>query len=143
MGQWRTAWSYPLPCAYTPVFHISLLKPYMATEDERRQPLSRPPPIQDDDVFLAEKLLDRREVKLNGKTAVQYLVKWQGYPLYEATWEPAQNLLGTDLQRQRNALDILRQSTANAAAKPAALSAQRAQQQGADRRSARQRAQRR
>ena len=139
------AYRLELPAAMRihPVFHVSLLKPYMATEDERRQPLSRPPPIQDDDVFLAEKLLDRREVKLNGRTTVQYLVKWQGYPLYEATWEPAQNLLGTDLQRQRDALDILRQSTANEAARPAAQSAQRAQQQGADRRSTRQRSQRR
>lgn len=126
-----------------PVFHVSLLRPYMATEDERRQPNSRPPPIQDDDVFLAEKLLDRREVKVNGRTAVQYLVQWQGYPLYEATWEPAQNLLGTDLQRQRTALDNLRQTTANQAEKATAQSAQHARQQGADRRSTRQRAPRR
>lgn len=92
-----------------PVFHVSLLKPYLAAEGGDRQPFSRPPPIRDDDVFMAERLLDRREVKQGRKTTVEYLVQWQGYPLYEATWEPTKNLLGTELQLQRQALDAFRQ----------------------------------
>ena len=39
--------------------------------------------------ILAENTLD------NG--AREYLLKWEGYPLHSATWEPAENLIGAQL----------------------------------------------
>lgn len=45
--------------------------------------------IDNTTVFSAEKLLKSR--KHNGQT--QYLVKWEGYPVSEATWEPISNIL--------------------------------------------------
>ena len=45
--------------------------------------------IDNQSVFNAEKLLDKRTVD----GVVQYLVKWANYPLEEATWEPAHNIL--------------------------------------------------
>ena len=41
-----------------------------------------------DDEFEVEALLDDR-IRRN---KLQYLVKWKGYPLHEATWEPATHL---------------------------------------------------
>ena len=63
-------------------------------------PTSHDGPVEDQDAILetlidnktvynAEKLLERRA--LNGQ--VQYLVKWAGYPLSDATWEPETNIL--------------------------------------------------
>lgn len=46
-------------------------------------------PIDNETVFNAEKLLRSR--KRNGQD--QYLVKWVGYPLSDATWEPSSNIL--------------------------------------------------
>ena len=40
-------------------------------------------------MFNAEKILDTR--KVHGE--IQYLVKWVNYPVNEATWEPAGNIL--------------------------------------------------
>ena len=38
--------------------------------------------------FNIEKILDRR--KINGR--FEYLIKWEGYPVNESTWEPIKNL---------------------------------------------------
>jgi hypothetical protein len=43
---------------------------------------------QDEDIYEVEKILDKRLV---GKR-VQYLVKWEGYGVEQATWEPVGNL---------------------------------------------------
>lgn len=43
---------------------------------------------EQDDIFEVEKLLNRRKEK--GKTL--YRVKWLGYDMKEATWEPVENL---------------------------------------------------
>ena len=45
--------------------------------------------IDDETMYNAEKILECRT--LNGQ--VQYLVKWAGYPLSDATWEPETNIL--------------------------------------------------
>jgi Chromo (CHRromatin Organisation MOdifier) domain len=42
--------------------------------------------------YLVETILDSR--KLRKKT--QYLVKWKGYPIYESTWEPEENVQGSE-----------------------------------------------
>ena len=46
--------------------------------------------IDNQTVFNAEKLLDTRTLD---DGSIQYLVKWTNYPLNEATWEPASNIL--------------------------------------------------
>ena len=85
-----------------PVFNVTALRPYNENSiPGRRQPA--PPPITDLDGntrYMVEAILDHREHK--GKR--QYLVKWQGYPQDESTWEPAENLLdesGKDIVQLR------------------------------------------
>src|ERR1700731_2177777 len=68
-----------------PTFHVALLAPYIG--DERN---ARPPPmeVEGDEEYGVEKILDGwlwRKQK-------QYLMKWQGYPDSENTWEPATGL---------------------------------------------------
>ena len=49
----------------------------------------RPPPIQGtDDIFVVEKILEEKCVD----GTHYYLVKWDGYPEDEATWEPFENV---------------------------------------------------
>jgi len=78
-----------------PVFHIHLLKPYLdgeATMPERVPIHPRPTPaVQqegEEPEWEVESVLDQR---LRGRQ-LQYLVKWKGYPLEEASWEPASHL---------------------------------------------------
>ena len=56
-------------------------------------PDSRPPPevIQEDGaaVFEVESILAKRGTD---RRRVEYLVKWKGYPVWEATWEPISSL---------------------------------------------------
>jgi len=73
-----------------PVFHISLIKQHRTTDEfEREIP---PPPIitneNENDEYEVENILD---MKTKHKKKY-YLVKWKGYPLYDATWEPESNL---------------------------------------------------
>lgn len=78
-----------------PVFHIHLLKPYLdgeATMPERVPIHPRPTPeVQqegEEPEWEVESVLNER---LRGRQ-LQYLVKWKGYPLEEASWEPASHL---------------------------------------------------
>ena len=86
----------PREMRVNPVFHSSLLKPFHpspAIFRERRHSEDnvRPPPMVADpgfDQYKVENILDWRR---KGR-GVQYLVKWEGYPEYEASWEPASNI---------------------------------------------------
>ncbi len=68
---------------------------------------SRPPPIQDPDVYEAERVLDRRIVKKGKHHHFEYLVQWKGYSLYDATWEPVSHFIGSDVQKFRAEFDKL------------------------------------
>jgi hypothetical protein len=97
-----------------PVFHISLLKPFESSTrfpDRRRH---RPPPLEGTtDTYLVERLLDRRDVRTqNGRIVREYRVKWQGYPYYEADWQPARNLTGSEVKKMRAELDAQLDGTA-------------------------------
>lgn len=63
-------------------FHVSLLKLYNAADDERA--LARPPPVEpESDIYEVDSIMRSRKFK--GR--MQYLVRWKGYGLDEATWE--------------------------------------------------------
>ncbi|EDN06137.1 conserved hypothetical protein [Histoplasma mississippiense (nom. inval.)] len=70
-----------------PVFHISYLEPY------KQRPGAEPPrpdglEIEGNTEYLVEGILDKR-MHYN---KVQYLVKWEGYPSSENSWEPLEHL---------------------------------------------------
>ena len=73
-----------------PVFHISLLKKYNEDTEDFERPIP-PPPVEDIDTneeYEVEDILDKRIIKRK----TQYLVKWKGYSLHDATWEPVEHL---------------------------------------------------
>ena len=80
-----------------PVIHVSDLESYYEDKFGRNQ---EPPPIivNDEEEYEVEQILDKR--KHYGKT--QYLIKWKGYPLSEASWEPEENLNCPELLEEFN-----------------------------------------
>ena len=90
-----------------PTVHVSLLKE--CVEDPNRSELVRPPPevISGEAEYEVEAILDSRPRKRAGQTVgIEYLVKWQGYPINEATW-----LLEKDLASAREVLEEYWRST--------------------------------
>ena len=75
-----------------PVFHVSLLKPYMSPEAvPDREAKQLPPPavlVDEHEEFEVEQVLARR----SHRRRIEYLVKWVGYPEYDTSWEPESNL---------------------------------------------------
>ena len=74
-----------------PVFHVSLLRKYQPNPEEFSDRYQPPPPpivIEDQQEYEVERILDKR--KRRGR--IEYLVKWVGYELYDATWEPPTTL---------------------------------------------------
>ena len=67
------------------VFHATLLRPYRET-DVYGENFPQPPPIlqEGEELYEIETILNHRK---RGRT-YQYLVKWTGYPISEASWEP-------------------------------------------------------
>jgi hypothetical protein len=92
------------------VFHASLLSPY--TETAAHGPnFSRPPPdlIDGEEEYEVEQLVAHR---YHGRSkALQYLVKWKGYPASDNTWEPADQIHAPDLLKtyyRRNPLTSIK-----------------------------------
>ena len=74
-----------------PVFHVSLLKPYHPSPSDFERPTPPPAiiiPETDHEEYEVETILEKRTLR----NRPQYLVKWLGYPLHDATWEPVENL---------------------------------------------------
>jgi len=74
-----------------PVFHVSLLEPYKQKGVIMSQ---SDPPVDTlrtfgDDVYYIEKVLERRKTSVG---TWEYLVKWEGYPEEENSWEPGPNI---------------------------------------------------
>ena len=75
------------------VFHVSLLSPYYDSQvhfPDRTIP-ERPPAIEvgSEQEFEVEEIIGDRVYR---NRYPEYLVKWVGYPIYEATWEQAEAL---------------------------------------------------
>ena len=72
------------------VFYVFVLKPYQESEEFNHEVLLQPIIISKSNEIKYEikQILNKRLIR--NKT--QYLVKWIGYSLYDATWEPVKNL---------------------------------------------------
>jgi hypothetical protein len=72
-----------------PIFHASLLTPYVETV-EHGENYSRPPPdmIEGEEQYKVEAIRSHRR----NRCKLQYLIKWKGYPESDNTWEPVDNV---------------------------------------------------
>jgi hypothetical protein len=77
----------PLQWNIHPVFHASLLTPYVET-DNHGPNFSRPPPniTIGQNEYEVEAIRSHRHFGRQRK--LQYLLKWKGYPESNNTWEP-------------------------------------------------------
>jgi hypothetical protein len=77
-------------------FNVSKVKLYMPSRLDfpGRQQLDRPPPelIDGEEQYEVEQIIGKREVKIGRNKHTEYLVKWLGYPVTEATWQAASQL---------------------------------------------------
>ena len=82
-----------------PMFHASLLSPYVETNAHGPN-YSRPPPdlIGGEEFYKVEQIRDHQ---CHGQSrTLQYLIKWKGSPESDNTWEPADLVLTPDLLKQ-------------------------------------------
>jgi hypothetical protein len=82
-----------------PVFNVSRLRPYRPNDPAQfpdRDTIDRPPPdlaySDGSAAYIVEAVLDKKTEKSGRSRVVKYLVKWQGYPDSDNTWEPVSNL---------------------------------------------------
>ena len=75
-----------------PTFHVSLLRKYEDPESFPHRPKAPERPdaivIDGQEEYEVESILDKRR----HRRRIEYLVKWKGFPDYDATWEPLTNL---------------------------------------------------
>ncbi|XP_072058277.1 uncharacterized protein [Arachis hypogaea] len=78
-----------------PVFYVSMLKPYHGDQDEpSRGDSSRAPPvvIRSFDKEIEEILANRIVLRRGVPPSIQYLIKWKGLSIIEASWETREDL---------------------------------------------------
>lgn len=77
-------------------FNVSKVKLYVPgrLEFPGRQQLDRPPPelVDGEEEYEVEEIVGKREVKIGRSKHIEYLVKWLGYPITEATWQASGQL---------------------------------------------------
>ena len=80
-----------------PIFHASLLTPYIKMK-EHSQNFMRPPPnmIKGEEQYKVEAIRSHR----HHQCKLQYLIKWKGYPESDNTWEPIDNVQAPQLIRK-------------------------------------------
>ena len=84
----KQAYTLQLPPAWRhihPTYHVTLLEPWKGTN----HPHNRPGPVNDNEEYTVEQVLADKQVRNKRK----YLVKWQGWPNADATWEPEEHLV--------------------------------------------------
>ena len=82
---------------FHPVFHVSLLKPYLANESKpyivKEIRLRKEDPSAE---LAVETVLDHKWVRVgkakNKRFRIEYLIKWQGFDGSHNTWEPKECL---------------------------------------------------
>ena len=82
-----------------PMFHASLLSPYVETNAHGPN-YSRPPPdlIGGEEFYEVEQI--RNHQRHGRSRTLQYLIKWKGSPESDNTWEPADQVLTPDLLKE-------------------------------------------
>jgi hypothetical protein len=87
------AYKLKLPISWKihPVFNVVKLRPYHPPQTAVQQ---QPPPtlVEGNSEYTVEAVLDSRMRR--GK--LQYLVKWEGYPREESSWEPEEHLQNSE-----------------------------------------------
>jgi len=102
-GLFKVLWSSPTNCKLAlplqmrihPVFHNSLLKPYIETLAHGPN-FARPPPEivgGEEGHYKIEKILQSQPIR--NKRSTEYLVHWKGYTNADCTWVPAKELTHT------------------------------------------------
>lgn len=79
----------PASWAIHPVFHVSLLKPYITPTDKPSNPdlHKHLPPVQNGlPVYEAEELLNDHFIKVGNKRVHEFLVKWKGFSADHNSW---------------------------------------------------------
>jgi hypothetical protein len=78
----------PLSWKINNMFHVTLLQPYKENEKTYEANFLKPPPelVEGDELYKVRTILGHRR---RGQ-GHQYYVKWKGYPISEASWEPEQ-----------------------------------------------------
>ena len=78
-----------------PVFHVSCLKPYHEDKEDTSRGQSKRAPMgitntydKDVDYIMADRVVCER----SNQPSHEYLVKWKGLPVKEASWEPVMAL---------------------------------------------------
>ena len=71
-----------------PVFHVSQLQKFLGTAPPPQDPILSHNPGEAE--YEVEKILDSRQCR----SKRQFLIKWKGFPIEEASWEPESNLVG-------------------------------------------------
>ena len=74
------------------VFHASQLKPAIGYSGDSIPDSGFRPPADDLGEFEVERVLDHHCIRRGRVWVDEYLVKWVGYGLFEATWEPSAHL---------------------------------------------------
>ena len=72
-----------------PVYHESLLTPYVEPPSHRRDAQPLPDIIDDEPEYEVESILKRRR---RGANNFEYLVKWKGYGNHDNTWQTEADL---------------------------------------------------
>jgi hypothetical protein len=89
----------PLQWNIHPVFHASLLTPYVET-DNHGPNFSRPPP----DITIGENEYEVETIRshryFGRQKKLHYLLKWKGYPKSDNTWEPMDQVHTPQLIKQ-------------------------------------------
>jgi len=99
-GPFKVLWASPTNCKLVlppqmrihPVFHNSLLKPYVETSAHGPN-FARPPPEivgGEEGHYEIKKILQSRPTR--NKKSTEYLVHWKGYTNADRTWVPAKEL---------------------------------------------------
>ena len=80
----------PAEWRHHPVFHVSLLKPYIG--NQRYTPPGPVDWIDGEPMWKVERILDHQVKKVGKRTLYTYLIKWQGYSAEHNSWEPEGHL---------------------------------------------------